>query len=66
MNTDILTNSPSEFQPPINMPWHIMKNDPSIKNTTLIEDESDEFETTKPQMLEVVSKNFKGKQLIID
>jgi hypothetical protein len=70
MNTDILTNNSSEFQPQNNMPWNIVKDSPWIglaaSDTTSIEDESDELETTKPQMLEVVAKDFQGKQLIID
>jgi hypothetical protein len=68
MNTDILTNNSSEFQPENNMPWDIVKDSPyiGISDVNLTDDDSEELETNKPQMLEVVAKDFQGKQLIID
>ena len=50
MNTDILINNTDEIQQEIDL-------------DTIVCD--DELETTKPQMLEVVAKDFQGKQLII-
>ena len=55
MNTEIITNDCADVH-----------NSDDIELTELDSDTtSDEF-NTKPQMLEVVSRNFQGKQLIID
>jgi hypothetical protein len=51
MNTDILINNTDEIQQEIDLETNVCE---------------DELETTKPQMLEVVSKDFQGRKLIID
>lgn len=51
MNTDILINNTDEIQQEIDLDMIVGE---------------DESETTKPQMLEVVAKDFQGKKLIID
>lgn len=58
MNTDIITNSEYEINNNINH-LVISNDDESIVSDEILGDENS-------NMLEVVSRNFNGKQLIID
>lgn len=58
MNTDIITNSEYEINNTIN-DLVISNDDESIVSDEILGDENS-------NMLEVVSRNFNGKQLIID
>lgn len=58
MNTDIITNSEYEINNTINH-LVISNDDESIVSDEILGDENS-------NMLEVVSRNFNGKQLIID
>lgn len=58
MNTDIITNSEYEINNTINH-LVISNDDESIVSDEILDDENS-------NMLEVVSRNFNGKQLIID
>ncbi len=64
MNTDIITSNTDDINTNLYMP------NTSNYMVSVIDDEvvnlDDIVNTEKPQMLEVVSKNFQGKQLIID
>lgn len=55
MNTEIITNDCTDVH-----------NSDDIELTELDSDTIIDELNTKPQMLEVVSRNFQGKQLIID
>jgi len=58
MNTDIITNSQYEINNNINH-LVISNDDETITSDGILDDENS-------NMLEVVSRNFNGKQLIID
>jgi|SanBayMetagenome_1026888.scaffolds.fasta_scaffold00284_12 hypothetical protein len=58
MNTDIITNSEYEINNNINH-LVISNDDETITSDGILDDENS-------NMLEVVSRNFNGKQLIID
>ena len=58
MNTDIITNSQYEINNNINH-LVISNDDETITSDEILDDENS-------NMLEVVSRNFNGKQLIID
>ncbi len=61
MITEIFTNNNQEYHIPSEMPAHILAElDPELIQNTDSEEKSD------TDVLEVVSKNFQGKQLIID
>jgi hypothetical protein len=58
MNTDIITNSEYEINNNVNH-LVISNDDETITSDGILDDENS-------NMLEVVSRNFNGKQLIID
>jgi hypothetical protein len=61
MITEIFTNNNQEYHIPSELPASILSElDPELIQNTDSEEKSDS------DVLEVVSKNFQGKQLIID
>jgi hypothetical protein len=61
MITEIFTNNNQEYHIPSEMPAHIL----AELNPELFKNDDSE-EKLDSDVLEVVSKNFQGKQLIID
>jgi hypothetical protein len=59
MNTNILIEDTDEIQQEIDIDTDTYNDDVKTSN-------NDDVKTSKPQMLEVVCKDFQGKQLIID